>query len=58
LDFGWDPIFEPDEGVGLTYAEMAKAAKDATSHRSREFGKLRHYLVKEDGRIKAKLERA
>jgi len=44
--------------VGLTYAEMAKAAKDATSHRSREFGKLRHYLVKEDGRIKAKLERA
>ena len=22
LDFGWDPIFQPDEGNGLTYAEM------------------------------------
>jgi len=58
LDFGWDPIFEPDEGGGLTYAEMAKAAKDAISHRSRAFGKLRHYLVKEGATIKAKLERA
>merc|ERR1719444_382491 len=27
-DFGWDPVFEPDEGGGLTYAEMAKADKN------------------------------
>jgi inosine triphosphate pyrophosphatase len=46
LAFGWDPIFEPKEGEGKTYAEMTKAGKDAISHRSRAFGKLRAYLVK------------
>lgn len=44
LAFGWDPIFEPDEGQGLTYAEMSKAAKDAISHRSRAFTSIRQYL--------------
>jgi len=58
LDFGWDPIFEPEEGGGWTYAEMAKEAKDEISHRSRAFGKLRDYLVKESVKIKAKSERA
>lgn len=33
LDFGWDPIFQPDESGGLTYAEMPKDAKNAISHR-------------------------
>lgn len=47
LDFGWDPVFEPDEGNGLTYAEMAKEGKDAISHRSRAFAKLAQYLVEE-----------
>ena len=46
LAFGWDPIFEPDEGQGKTYAEMSKDEKDAISHRSRAFAKLRDYLVK------------
>jgi len=46
LDFGWDPIFEPDEGGGLTYAEMSKEGKDAISHRGRAFSQLREYLVK------------
>ena len=45
LDFGWDPIFEPDEGKGQTYGEMSKEAKDAISHRSRAFGKFRSYLT-------------
>eukprot|EP00980_Cylindrotheca_fusiformis_P021358 scaffold8240_cov133-Cylindrotheca_fusiformis.AAC.3 len=45
LDFGWDPIFEPDEGEGKTYAEMSKEAKNAISHRGRSFKKLRKYLV-------------
>jgi inosine triphosphate pyrophosphatase len=36
LDFGWDPVFEPLEGGGLTYAEMAKDAKNAISHRCAE----------------------
>lgn len=48
LDFGWDPIFEPDEGQGLTYAEMSKTAKDSISHRSRAFAKLRAFLEKEE----------
>lgn len=45
LEFGWDPIFEPDEGTGLTYAEMSKDQKDAFSHRSRAFAQLRAYLM-------------
>lgn len=45
LDFGWDPIFEPDEGNGLTYAEMRKDEKNAISHRGRSFSKLREFLL-------------
>jgi len=52
LDFGWDPIFQPDEGDGFTYAEMSKGAKDSISHRSRAFGKLRSYLEAEADSIK------
>jgi inosine triphosphate pyrophosphatase len=52
LDFGWDPIFQPDEGNGLTYAEMSKDAKDSISHRSRAFNKLRLYLENETDAIK------
>jgi len=47
LDFGWDPVFEPDEGEGLTYAEMSKEGKDAISHRSRAMAKLRDHLGNE-----------
>mmetsp|Transcript_9183 Transcript_9183/g.13346 ORF Transcript_9183/g.13346 Transcript_9183/m.13346 type:complete len:650 (+) Transcript_9183:48-1997(+) len=52
LDFGWDPIFEPDESDGLTYAEMAKDAKNAISHRGRSFRKVREYLLGEEATIK------
>lgn len=55
LDFGWDPIFQPDEGNGLTYAEMSKSAKDAISHRSRAFEKLRSYLEEGAESIKDKI---
>lgn len=44
-DFGWDPVFEPDEGGGKTYAEMDKAKKNAISHRGRALAKLRAFLV-------------
>ena len=37
-DFGWDPVFQPDEGEGKTYAEMEKDAKNAISHRFRALG--------------------
>jgi ribokinase/non-canonical purine NTP pyrophosphatase (RdgB/HAM1 family) len=44
LDFGWDPIFEPIESNGLTYAEMTKDSKNSISHRGRAFSKLREFL--------------
>jgi inosine triphosphate pyrophosphatase len=47
--FGWDPIFQPDEGGGLTYAEMAKADKNAISHRYRALAGLREALL--EGRL-------
>mmetsp|Transcript_13079 Transcript_13079/g.19526 ORF Transcript_13079/g.19526 Transcript_13079/m.19526 type:complete len:668 (-) Transcript_13079:35-2038(-) len=56
LDFGWDPIFQPDESGGLTYAEMSKEGKDAISHRSRAFLQLRDHLSKEADTIKAKIK--
>jgi len=43
--FGWDPIFQPDEGGGLTYAEMEKADKNAISHRFRALARLRDALL-------------
>jgi len=45
LDFGWDPIFEPDESDGQTYAEMTKDDKNKISHRGRSFAKLRSFLT-------------
>jgi ribokinase/non-canonical purine NTP pyrophosphatase (RdgB/HAM1 family) len=45
LDFGWDPIFEPDEGEGKTYAEMSKDFKNSISHRGRSFEKFRAFLA-------------
>lgn len=44
LDFGWDPVFEPLEGNGKTYAEMTKDEKNAISHRGRSLAKLSTYL--------------
>ena len=44
-DFGWDPVFEPDEGEGKSYAEMDKDAKNAISHRGRSLELLRRWLV-------------
>merc|ERR1712037_691886 len=63
LDFGWDPIFEPEEGVGggesenkKTYAEMTKEEKDSISHRSRSFALLRTYLVENEVSIKKQIQ--
>tara|TARA_R110002096_G_scaffold24713_20_gene77818 strand:+ start:3885 stop:4493 length:609 start_codon:yes stop_codon:yes gene_type:complete len=36
---GYDPIFQP-EGFEVTFAEMSRHAKNATSHRARAFEKL------------------
>lgn len=47
--FGWDPIFEPTQGNGKTYAEMTAKEKDVISHRGRSFQQLRDYLDKSWG---------
>jgi XTP/dITP diphosphohydrolase len=38
--FGYDPLFQPDEGDGSTFAEMGAAAKHGISHRGRAFRAL------------------
>ncbi len=35
--FGYDSVFQPDEGGGATFAEMGTDAKNAISHRGRAF---------------------
>jgi XTP/dITP diphosphohydrolase len=42
--FGYDPIFEPVEGDGSTFAEMGPEAKHAISHRGRALRALLHLL--------------
>ena len=49
-NFGWDPIFQPDESGGKTYAEMEKSAKNIISHRGRSLGQLAQY-VKENSDV-------
>ena len=46
-NFGWDPVFRPDEGDGRTYAEMTQAEKNAVSHRGKAARALKAFL---DGR--------
>lgn len=40
IGFGYDSIFQPDEGAGATFAEMGVEAKNAISHRGRAFRSL------------------
>jgi len=42
--FGYDPLFIPDGG-DLTFGEMEPQAKDAISHRTRAFTKLKAALI-------------
>lgn len=42
--FGYDPVFIPDEGGGLTFAQMTPEAKNAISHRGRAMKKLLEIL--------------
>ena len=38
--FGYDPVFEPDGGGGLTFAELGLDRKQTLSHRARAFRAL------------------
>ncbi|BGP37090.1 nucleoside triphosphate pyrophosphohydrolase ham1 [Rhodotorula kratochvilovae] len=51
--FGWDPVFEPEESNGLTYAEMDGAEKNKISHRYRALEKLRKFLLEQDSQAQA-----
>lgn len=43
--FGYDAVFEPSEGNGLTFAEMSADAKNAISHRGRAVRRLAEVLA-------------
>lgn len=44
--FGWDAVFEPEEGEGgKTFAEMDGVEKNKISHRYRALEKLREWLL-------------
>jgi XTP/dITP diphosphohydrolase len=42
--FGYDPIFEPIEGHGKTFAEMTSQEKNRLSHRARAMQKFLRYI--------------
>ena len=42
--FGYDPVFVPHEGGGLTMAQLDAAGKDAISHRGRAIAALAEWL--------------
>lgn len=42
--FGYDPIFQPDEGGGATFAEMSLGEKQSISHRGRALIDVRRIL--------------
>jgi inosine triphosphate pyrophosphatase len=56
--FGWDPVFEPSEGGGLTFAEMSKDAKNKISHRFRALDKLRTHLCENAAAVGAAMAAA
>ena len=43
--FGWDPVFQPIESHGKTFAEMDGVEKNKISHRYRALEKLKSYLA-------------
>ena len=45
VGFGYDSVFQPDEGGGATFAEMTADAKNAISHRGRAFRALLEALT-------------
>eukprot|EP01032_Pedospumella_encystans_P009571 gene9571-11254_t len=50
LDFGWDPVFQPD-GFEETYAELNKDIKNTISHRYRSLELLRKHLIENEQQI-------
>ncbi len=49
--FGYDPIFEPEEGNGKTFAEMTITEKNNFSHRNESIKKFAEWLSSVNKRI-------
>jgi XTP/dITP diphosphohydrolase len=49
--FGYDPIFEPADGDGRTFAEMTTAEKNTISHRAEAIRKFAEWISSENKRI-------
>ena len=47
--FGYDPVFEPYEGAGKTFAEMTSVQKNSLSHRARA---IHEFLLKQAKSLK------
>lgn len=45
-EWGFDPIFVPDEGDGSTYAEMPDDMKNRISHRAKSIAKFVNWVLK------------
>jgi XTP/dITP diphosphohydrolase len=45
-EWGFDPIFIPDEGDGSTYAEMPDEMKNRISHRAKSLAKFVNWFLK------------
>lgn len=46
--FGYDPIFQPDDGNGLTFAQMSSVQKNSMSHRAEAIKHFVNYLTRND----------
>jgi XTP/dITP diphosphohydrolase len=46
--FGYDPIFQPDGGNGLTFAQMSSAQKNSMSHRAEAIRYFVNFLIRND----------
>jgi XTP/dITP diphosphohydrolase len=44
--FGYDPVFEPSEGNGKTFAEMTSEEKNELSHRAKAMRRFLAHIVK------------
>jgi XTP/dITP diphosphohydrolase len=47
--FGYDPVFQPADGDGRTFAEMSSEEKHAISHRGKAFAALLQQLLRATG---------
>ncbi|KAH9259354.1 RdgB/HAM1 family non-canonical purine NTP pyrophosphatase [Batrachochytrium salamandrivorans] len=55
--FGWDPVFQPNDCGGKTFAEMTKDEKNAISHRGKALEKMCDFIATWDVQSPAKKQR-